>query len=60
MTTLVGSIASTETFDSTHDAIVRGDIHGGMARLRASLRDMRSLLPLNGNLHGLAPRVPDA
>jgi SAM-dependent methyltransferase len=45
MTTLARSIPSTETFDSTHDAIVRGDIHDGMARLRTSLRDLRSLLP---------------
>ena len=45
MTTLVRSITSTDVFDTTREAIVRGDVHAGMAKLRASLRELRSLLP---------------
>lgn len=44
MTTLVRSAVSTEVFDTTHDAIVSGDVHDAMARLRTSLRELRSQL----------------
>lgn len=45
MTTLAALSTSTEVFDTTRDAIIRGDVHDGMATLRTSLREMRSLLP---------------
>jgi extracellular factor (EF) 3-hydroxypalmitic acid methyl ester biosynthesis protein len=45
MTTLVSVSATTEVFDSTHDAIVSGDVHPAMARLRTSLHRLRSTLP---------------
>jgi hypothetical protein len=45
MTTLVHVPVSTEVFDTTHEAIVGGNVHDGMGALRASLRELRSLLP---------------
>ena len=40
--------STTEIFDSTHDAIVGGDVHAAMGRLRTSLRELRSQLPPDG------------
>lgn len=45
MTTLATLATSTEIFDTAREAIIRGDVHDGMATLRTSLREMRSLLP---------------
>jgi extracellular factor (EF) 3-hydroxypalmitic acid methyl ester biosynthesis protein len=47
MTTLAALSTSTEVFDTTREALIRGDIHDGMATLRPSLREMRSLLPVS-------------
>ena len=44
MTTMVRLAVSTEVFDTTHDAIVNGDVHVAMARLRTSLREVRAQL----------------
>src|SRR5687768_14923469 len=45
MTAFVSSPAGTEVLDSTRDAIVEGDIHDAMGKLRISLRELRSQLP---------------
>jgi hypothetical protein len=42
---MVRTLPSTQVFDSSRDAIVAGDVHSGMAALRASLRELRSQLP---------------
>ena len=44
MTTLVQAPFTTEVFDTTRDAIVGGDVHDAMGRLRRSLRELRSQL----------------
>lgn len=44
MTTLARLAVSTEVFDTTHDAFLSGDVHVAMARLRTSLRELRSQL----------------
>ena len=44
MTTLVRAPFTTEVFDNTRDAIVGGDVHGAMGRLRLALRELRSQL----------------
>jgi extracellular factor (EF) 3-hydroxypalmitic acid methyl ester biosynthesis protein len=45
MTTVTRSAARTEVFDSARDAIVSGDVHDAMNRLRTTLRELRSQLP---------------
>ena len=45
MTTLVRLPLCTEVFDNTHAAIVGGEIHAAMGTLRASLRELRAVLP---------------
>jgi extracellular factor (EF) 3-hydroxypalmitic acid methyl ester biosynthesis protein len=45
VTTLAALSTSTEVFDTAREAIVAGEVHDGMATLRTSLREMRSLLP---------------
>ena len=44
MTTLVRAPFTTEVFDNTRDAIVGGDVHDAMGRLRLALRELRSQL----------------
>lgn len=44
MTTLVRLPTTTEIFDRTHDALSGCDVHGGMDRLRVSLRSLRARL----------------
>lgn len=45
MATAITAPACTAVFDSTHDAIVGGDIHDAMGRLRRSLGELRAGLP---------------
>ena len=45
MTTLIRLRNCTEVFDTTHDAILDGDVHDAMGRLRSSLRELRASLP---------------
>jgi extracellular factor (EF) 3-hydroxypalmitic acid methyl ester biosynthesis protein len=44
-TTLTQLPNCTEVFDITHDAILGGDVHCAMGRLRSSLRELRAALP---------------
>jgi SAM-dependent methyltransferase len=44
MTTLLHRPPSTEIFDRTHDAVVRGDTYAAMGALRQSLGEMRAQL----------------
>jgi SAM-dependent methyltransferase len=44
MTTTVCVSPTTEIFDRTRDALLGGEFHSGMARLRASLRSLRARL----------------
>src|SRR5262245_34198309 len=46
MTTLVRFATCTEVFDSTHDAMIAGEVHDAMGRLRTSLREQRSHLSI--------------
>ncbi len=44
MTTLVQTATTTDILDTTRDAIVDGEVHDAMGKLRTSLRELRSTL----------------